>query len=331
MFKKLVGCCLIFLSAQVSFVFAQQDSSAHYKDSVKNNILVTQSSKDNELAAMRFADSLEKIKLQNQLNALKSSNTQQKLKLLKELHAVKAKDSIRVVQQKHRIDSLKHLVKGFPVAPFNDTLFYIYTKLGSFSPQERAVAVNKRIRKLASDYFFNKDSLSIVTAEQTTDLVYANQVLIGIDENDALWMNTSKSKLATQYRNRIADAVSQYKQQTTWQTLLEETAMALLVIAVLIVIIYFINTVFRKAAYKVIEQKGKRLNGFKIKNYELLNTKNEIRALLFLLKILKWVLIITAAYMALPILFGIFPWTKGFAGKLISYFFDPIKNIAYAV
>jgi hypothetical protein len=35
--------------------------------------------------------------------------------------------------------------------------------------------------------------------------------------------------------------------------------------------------------------------------------------------------------MSLPVLLGIFPWTGGFSGKLISSFLDPIKKILLSV
>ena len=44
--------------------------------------------------------------------------------------------------------------------------------------------------------------------------------------------------------------------------------------------------------------------------------------------ILKWFIIFLAIYIALPILFGIFPWTKNFASTLIGYIINPVTKIA---
>jgi small-conductance mechanosensitive channel len=48
-------------------------------------------------------------------------------------------------------------------------------------------------------------------------------------------------------------------------------------------------------------------------------------------KLLKWIIILNLIYLTLPVLFGIFPWTGGFSGKLISYFLNPIKHILISV
>jgi hypothetical protein len=58
--------------------------------------------------------------------------------------------------------------KGYPVNGFfNDTLFHVYSKLGSFSAKERADAISVRITNLADQYGFNTDSIKIAETETT--------------------------------------------------------------------------------------------------------------------------------------------------------------------
>ena len=42
---------------------------------------------------------------------------------------------------------------------------------------------------------------------------------------------------------------------------------------------------------------------------------------------IKWLLILISIYIVLPILFGIFPWTKNFADELFGYILTPIQKI----
>ncbi|MEI8049719.1 MAG: mechanosensitive ion channel domain-containing protein, partial [Bacteroidota bacterium] len=60
----------------------------------------------------------------------------------------------------------------------------------------------------------------------------------------------------------------------------------------------------------------------------LFDSKKQVEALLTINNFLKWVFILILVYIALPILFGIFPWTKNLAATLLSYILDPLKNIA---
>ncbi|MCZ0212139.1 hypothetical protein OZK63_43020, partial [Streptomyces sp. UMAF16] len=67
------------------------------------------------------------------LQNFSATNTQQKQALQQQLDVLKQKDSLRVAVQKQKIDSLKKIMHGYVVAPFGDTLFTVYTSLGSFS------------------------------------------------------------------------------------------------------------------------------------------------------------------------------------------------------
>src|SRR5690606_17828780 len=61
--------------------------------------------------------------------------------------------------------------------------------------------------------------------------------------------------------------------------------------------------------------------------YTLFDAERQINALLLINKVVKWFIILLAIYIALPVLFGIFPWTEHFAATLFGYILDPLKNI----
>jgi small-conductance mechanosensitive channel len=306
------------------------DSTNKTADSLRNETLFNQSSQLQELETRRIIDSARQSELQQQLKGLQSSESSKRQALQTELDQVRGKEAERLLRKKQKIDSLRAFVKGFPVAPFDDTLFFIYARLGSFSPRERATAVTLRIRNLADDYFFAVDSLKQSPAEQTTDIAYGENIITSISDNDALWMNTSRQELATGYREKIGQAVGQYKEATSWQKLLKDIGLALLVIGLLAAIIYFISRLFRISRAKILAQVEKKIKGIRIKNYLLFDAKQEGRILVFGNAIVKWALILVVIYLALPALFAIFPWTKGFATTLLNYFLGPAKRILRA-
>lgn len=308
--------------------FSQQDSSKKGQDSVKNQNLLDQSKQLQELENARKADSLKKAELEAQLNSLKTTDNVKKQELLDELSKIKNKDAERLLQKKQKIDSLRSITNGFPVIPFlNDTLFSIYNRSGSLSPQSRADAITGRIKNLTSDYFFKRDTLKISPAETTIDIVYGESIIMSVNENDALWQNSSREELAAKYKVIIENSVLHYKDATSWQTIIKEIGLALLVLAVLITFIYFTLKLFRFIRGKILLEKNKRIKGVKIRNYELFDANKQLNFILGVITVLKWLIIIIAVYLALPILFSIFPWTKGFAGTLIGYVTTPLKHI----
>ncbi len=300
-------------------------------DSEKNIILTRQSEDFQASRIEQVKDSLRLLELKKEILQLGAANSTQKAALSQERDQLQNKDSLRTALEKIKIDSLRSIVSGFPVYISRDTLFYIYAKLGSFTPRERATVIISRIQKLAKDYFFSADSLAIVHTEYTTDVVYQDHILLSISDQDALWMRSTKEKLAEIYQLKIAQAVREYKNEHSWETMLKEYLMAALVLCLLILIIFFTNRFFRWVKNKVEKQKGSIIKGLKIRSYEFLDSSREVRVLFSLINFIKWITVLVLVYLSLTIMVGIFPWTSGFAGELLSYFLDPIKGIFVSI
>lgn len=329
--KRIGYLLLLFFTSSAQLAFTPQDSTRRKSDSVHNVQLDSQLIKIRQLSAERLSDSLKKADLEQQVAKLSSADNLKRLDLLKELSSLKEKDSLKMQRQKHQVDSLRKFVKGFPVVPFRDTLFRLYTRQGSFTAQERAEAVSKRIGKLTGNPLFNPDSLQLVTGEQTTDITFKDELILSVSEADALWQNTTRNALAQQWKKLIQSAISQHREETRWQTLLKESLLAVLVIALTVLLIYGVSRSLKWLHQKIRGREGWFVTGIKIRNYELLNAERQLYVLNLVFKIGKWFLIILIIYLALPILFGIFPFTHDLSNLLVSYVTSPLKGIAMAV
>jgi small-conductance mechanosensitive channel len=217
------------------------------------------------------------------------------------------------------------------VAPFTDTLFYIYTRQGSFSAKERAEAVSGRISKLSDDYLFKPDSLKLSPSEQTVDIVYKDNLLISFSERDALWENTTQRLLAEKIRAIINNAVTKRRQETSWLTLVKESALALLVVGMLIAIIYGTNKLFKLIINKTKSEASWFNKGIRINNYQLLHPEMQLKAVNFVAGIVRWLVILIFIYLALLLLFGIFPFTKDISAILLAYITTPLKSMGLSV
>lgn len=324
---KLVFTLLSFVFIS-NLVFSQPKQTVRVVDSMHNEFLNLQSKQLQEMEMLKLQDSLKKVALQQQIDILTKTENSKKQELLLQLDQLKNRDLEHLASKKRKIDSLRKFVKGYAVIPFlNDTLFSIYNKIGSLSAKNRAEAISNRINTLKSNYFFKTDSLQIIPSETTVDIVFRENIVMSISENDALWQNTSKENLAKVYKVIIGKAISDYKAATSWQSIAKQFGLAILVLILLWLIIHFLNKLFRFTKVKIEAQKDKRLKEIKIQNYELLTADSLLQFLFTINTVLKWFLIVLTVYLALPILFSIFPWTEGFADTLLSYFLTPLKNI----
>lgn len=328
--KLIVLLFLFFFYASIAV--AQQDAVKKKPDTTANVELNKFIAQNNELEKQRISDSIKKVKLEAEIGQLKTTDNLKKEALVKQLEDIKQQDSLRLAKKKIEINKLRASVKGYAVAGFfEDTLFVIYNKLGSFSAKDRAAAVSNRIEKLADDFAFKKDSLQVVPSETTIDIIYRDNIIASVSENDAIWENTTKDKLALKYKNTIEKAVLQYKDETSFNTLAKEIGLALLVLLIMGIIIRYLIRLFNLTALKIDSQKGKSIRGIKIKDYNLFDENKQVKVLHFLNTFFKWVLIVLVVYLALPILFGIFPWTKDLTETLFGYVLNPLRKMLRAI
>ena len=313
-----------------TYATAQADTTAIKNDSLTSVNIRQYKEKLALLEQQRIADSIKKSGLQKELESLQTTDNIKKEELQKQLQEINNREAQRLSEKKAKIDSLRTTAKGYPVIGFfKDTLFTLYSKLGSFSARDRAKAISERIHILGDNYTFVPDSIKIVDAETTTDLMMGESIIMSVCENDALWNNTSQHELAKAYSGIIGEAVMHYKDETSFITLAKEIGLAILVLLVLGIIIRLSGKLFKWTAKKILEQEGKLIKGINIKNYNLFDAKRQIKILLMLNTLVKWILILILIYIALPILFGIFPWTQHFAEALFSYILTPVKKIAF--
>ncbi|RYZ47509.1 MAG: mechanosensitive ion channel, partial [Sphingobacteriales bacterium] len=158
-----------------------------------------------------------------------------------------------------------------------------------------------------------------------------DNMIMSLSEEDALWLNTNRNALASNYKARIAKSIAGYREATSLKTLAKEVGMAVLVLGVLILIITMLSRLFRRFGTRVDSWEGTRLKGIHIRNYELFNSRREVAFIQSVLTVVKWLLIMLSVYLALPVLFGIFPWTRDFSETLISYVTSPVKRILRAI
>jgi small-conductance mechanosensitive channel len=320
---KISGIALLVLLLIGNLALAQD--SVQSKDSIhldKATHLIRR------MDSTKVADSLRRAALLAEIENLKGSEAnRQREELLKKLREEEAEDSLRASMLTNQLNKLKATAKGFPVLPFGDTLFVIYTKVGSFSAADRANAISDKIKNLYHDYEFKPDSLAVNKAATNSEIVYRDLVVMGISEMDALWFAKSQDQLALEYRDTISQAIAEERKSNSILNIALRIGAILLILAGIYVAIRLINRGFKKINEKVVSLKESILTGIKFRGYQFLDTDRELQVILFTVNIVRLLIIVLALYIALPLLFSVFPWTRGIAETLIGWVLSPLKRV----
>jgi small-conductance mechanosensitive channel len=224
-------------------------------------------------------------------------------------------------------DNATAKVKGSPVVFQKDTLFYIYSNLGPYTAEDRARSVVARLNLLSKDRSLELDSIRGVQNNKSFDIRYKDRIISTITLKDAGSQDLLPEEVVEEHLQLIKSALDkEFRISGVWK-IVKEIGLTLLVLLIFFFLIKYVNKLFRFLNIKVHTVKDRFIKGVQIRNYEFLSAEKELQVVMWGMNIIKWLVIILLVYAALPILFSIFPATKGIAETLLGYIWNPFKRM----
>ena len=282
-------------------------------------------------AVRNDSDSVRVANLQKSLEEARLNEANMRMEMEQMRLKAFAADSVKLAQQRARIDSLRQFTPGVPVVVEGDTLFYLYTKRGGYTPLQRAEMIDAAIMQLGKRFTLHPDSVYIESSDIVTDLMYGNKVIASFTDQDGLWEGRSREQLATDKRKIVVQKLKELKEEHSLWQLGKRILYFVLVLAGQYLLFWLTGWLFRKLKVRIQKLKDTRLKPISIQNYELLDTQRQVNLLIFLSNLLRYVIMLLQLLITVPLLFAIFPQTKGLAYQIFSYIWNPIKNILVGI
>lgn len=282
-------------------------------------------------AVRNDSDSVRMADMKKELEEARLSEANMRMEMEQMRLKAFAADSVKLAQQRARIDSLRQFTPGVPVVVEGDTLFYLYTKRGGYTPLQRAEMIDAAIMQLGKRFTLHPDSVYIESSDIVTDLMYGNKVIASFTDQDGLWEGCSREQLATDKRKIVVQKLKELKEEHSLWQLGKRILYFVLVLAGQYLLFWLTGWLFRKLKVRIQKLKDTRLKPISIQNYELLDTQRQVNLLIFLSNLLRYVIMLLQLLITIPLLFAIFPQTKGLAYQIFSYIWNPIKNILVGI
>ncbi|WP_264551570.1 mechanosensitive ion channel family protein [Flavobacterium sp. N2038] len=220
--------------------------------------------------------------------------------------------------------AVKAKLKGYPVSPFKDTLFYVYNNVGSFSAENRANAISEKIKKLYEDSFFDPDSLEVVSSDISEDITYKGDfILMSILENDAKVENQTKAFVAKRNAALIKRAV--IYQNENYSQLPKRLGYTALLIFLIGLMLFVVNKIFNWVKLRILKKSDKYFKGIAYNNINILTAQKQQFLSMKLFGFIKVIVLIFIVYLSLPVLFSIFPATEVYTTTLLRWILTPAK------
>ena len=275
----------------------------------------------------RDSDSARVANLQKSLEEARLNEANMRMEMEQMRLQTMAADSVKLSQQRQRIDSLRQFTKGVPVIAEGDTLFYLFTKRGGYAPQQRAQMTGAAIEEIGKRFNLRPDSVSIDHSDIVSDLMYGNKVLLSLTDQDALWEGVSRDSLAKERRQNVITKLHEMKAEHSIWRMAKRILYFLLVIVGQYLLFRLTNWLFRKLKVRILRLKDTKIKPVSIQGYELLDAQKQANLLVFLAGIGRYILMGIQLVITVPLIFIIFPQTEGLAYRLLGYIWNPIRNI----
>jgi small-conductance mechanosensitive channel len=216
-------------------------------------------------------------------------------------------------------------IKGYPVAPFKDTLFLVYHNVGSFSAKERAEYISNKIKRLYNESFFEKDSIKIVPSDVSMDIVYQNDfVIMSVLDADAKAENSTMANIANRNLAKIKSAI--IYQNENYSQLPKRIGYTALLVLIIGLILFLTAKIFNFIKNYVVKNRAKYFKGVHYNSIKILSPEKQLILLLRIFSVIKIITLILIVYLSLPVLFSIFPATKDYTTTLLRWILTPAKS-----
>jgi small-conductance mechanosensitive channel len=217
---------------------------------------------------------------------------------------------------------------GAPVVLGSDTVLWVYARAGSFTAEERAEAVRRRLAERANDPFSRGDSPVVRRAGAETDVLIGGRILMADTDADAAAAGIPRDSLALLYARAAAGAV---RDQGFWaraRAIGMGVLFALLVLLALLVALRLISRGFPRLYAFIDRGRTSWVPAFRIQKLEILTRDQIADGLRQAAKLLRLALLAVLFYLSVPAILSFFPWTRPYAGVLVGYILSPFAAVA---
>jgi len=211
------------------------------------------------------------------------------------------------------------------------TLFLVRTRVGSFSPEARAQAIEDRLERASSGLFANQPPLQVSEQDHATDILFGDTTLMTLNEEDAQAEGVARSILARQRLEVLQSAL----QAQTLRARLKRSVMALLWTGLATLgglgVLWGVRRGSGKLKDKILKLLEERIPAFRIQNLEIISPARMRSGLLKALALLQGAVLVLMAYLYLSTIFSFFPATVGLASRLLGFIAGPLNQVLQAI
>ena len=224
----------------------------------------------------------------------------------------------------------RELVETAPVVIDGETLFRV-RGVSARPAAVRAEMIAGRIRELARDRSVGLDAVVEKEAAWGIDIAAGDRPLMTVTEADARLEGVDRAILAHAYAARIRQSVELFRRDREGRRLLWSGLYTLIATVLFLLGAWLLRAFFRRFHAHLDRHYHARIKSLKLGSFTVIHAEQGWVALRKSLLGLQLAILVVAAYIYLEYVFHLYPWTRPAARDLLSYVFEPVRSIAFAL
>jgi small-conductance mechanosensitive channel len=222
------------------------------------------------------------------------------------------------------LPGIQHIVA--PVKIDGKALFNV-RGVSSFTAEQRAAVISKRIKDAAADNTVSPDSVKTVVVESYLSVYAGTKFIMNIYDADAEVEEISIEVLARIVKDKTAMAIKLYRDARKHSSLIKKsfTALgALIAMTLFMFIILWLGRRIHAGLQKRISAKVDMLEG---RSFNLIRANQLWKTFDLSFRIIKIIIIVLITAGTANYILGLFPWTSNVASSILNMVLDPFRSL----
>jgi small-conductance mechanosensitive channel len=201
----------------------------------------------------------------------------------------------------------------------------------SFPSAVRAHDVGARIIAAADDPGIAPAAIVTRPGESRIDIVAGNRHLVAVVATDASLEGLPLADTALLRAMRIREALTRYRADRSTDSIMQAVLATTLAAAIAALLLLGATRGFRLAFDTLERRYRSRVHSLTIQSFEVVRADSIWRGMKSVLGTLRILFIAAIVYALCAFSLREFPWTRGFAERLVQFVVDPLQSMAVAV
>ena len=201
----------------------------------------------------------------------------------------------------------------------------VYQSIGSYSAQDRADLISKRIINVARSGVA-AESISVSSRREWSEIMAENELLMVVTDGDAKAAGRNRMELANEYAGDIRQAVLNYRREHSVRAILRAVLYTTLATALLVLLVWLsikIHHTLRRRVenWIVVQSRREHRSAWHLAVTYVSTVAVAIGA------VLRWIFWIVAVQVYLTVTLGFFPATRAISNVVTAWLFSTLASM----